>query len=92
MNGDTDSESAKSVESELIRGSLEMLCQELNMDEETASEALRNFSSVWNTYTLEVSNIMFFTITNCLLTFKNILWSYKNTELRQRCNFDIGQI
>uniref|UniRef100_A0A672Q4Z5 Retinoblastoma-like protein 1 n=1 Tax=Sinocyclocheilus grahami TaxID=75366 RepID=A0A672Q4Z5_SINGR len=29
------------------------LCQELNMDEETAAEALENFSSIWNTYTLE---------------------------------------
>uniref|UniRef100_A0A673GI36 Retinoblastoma-like protein 1 n=1 Tax=Sinocyclocheilus rhinocerous TaxID=307959 RepID=A0A673GI36_9TELE len=32
---------------------LEALCQELNMDEETAAEALENFSSIWNTYTLE---------------------------------------
>uniref|UniRef100_A0A8B9LAW1 Retinoblastoma-like protein 1 n=1 Tax=Astyanax mexicanus TaxID=7994 RepID=A0A8B9LAW1_ASTMX len=32
---------------------LEALCQELNMDEETAEEALENFTSIWNTYTLE---------------------------------------
>uniref|UniRef100_A0A3B1JF35 Retinoblastoma-like protein 1 n=1 Tax=Astyanax mexicanus TaxID=7994 RepID=A0A3B1JF35_ASTMX len=37
----------------LIRERLEALCQELNMDEETAEEALENFTSIWNTYTLE---------------------------------------
>uniref|UniRef100_A0A8C8GWZ2 Retinoblastoma-like protein 1 n=1 Tax=Oncorhynchus tshawytscha TaxID=74940 RepID=A0A8C8GWZ2_ONCTS len=36
-----------------VRKSLEMLCQELNMDEQTASEAMQNFKSIWNTYTLE---------------------------------------
>uniref|UniRef100_A0A8B9RJJ9 Retinoblastoma-like protein 1 n=1 Tax=Astyanax mexicanus TaxID=7994 RepID=A0A8B9RJJ9_ASTMX len=39
--------------SRLIRERLEALCQELNMDEETAEEALENFTSIWNTYTLE---------------------------------------
>uniref|UniRef100_A0A8C1JMV2 Retinoblastoma-like 1 (p107) n=1 Tax=Cyprinus carpio TaxID=7962 RepID=A0A8C1JMV2_CYPCA len=53
MRGDeTDSESVKSADGS-IRSSLEALCQELNMDEETAAEALENFSSIWNTYTLE---------------------------------------
>uniref|UniRef100_A0A665TNZ1 Retinoblastoma-like protein 1 n=1 Tax=Echeneis naucrates TaxID=173247 RepID=A0A665TNZ1_ECHNA len=32
---------------------LEALCQELNMDEQTAAAAMDNFSSIWNTYTLE---------------------------------------
>ncbi|XP_062852818.1 retinoblastoma-like protein 1 [Trichomycterus rosablanca] len=53
MKGDTESESGKSDDGGLIRRSLEMLCQELNMDEETATEAYQNFTSVWNTYTLE---------------------------------------
>lgn len=53
MRGDeTDSESVKSDDGP-IRRSLDALCQELNMDEETASEALQNFTSIWNTYTLE---------------------------------------
>uniref|UniRef100_A0A3Q3WKP7 Retinoblastoma-like protein 1 n=1 Tax=Mola mola TaxID=94237 RepID=A0A3Q3WKP7_MOLML len=29
------------------------LCQELNMDEQTATEAMENFTAIWNTYTLE---------------------------------------
>uniref|UniRef100_A0A671WHC0 Retinoblastoma-like protein 1 n=1 Tax=Sparus aurata TaxID=8175 RepID=A0A671WHC0_SPAAU len=33
--------------------SLETLCQELNMDEQTATEAMENFTAIWNTYTLE---------------------------------------
>ncbi|KAL6458547.1 hypothetical protein MHYP_G00337770 [Metynnis hypsauchen] len=54
MRGDeTDSESGKSDDGGSIRRSLDALCQELNMDEETATEALQNFTTVWNTYTLE---------------------------------------
>ncbi|KAL7891877.1 hypothetical protein AOLI_G00013530 [Acnodon oligacanthus] len=54
MRGDeTDSESGKSDDGGSIRRSLDALCQELNMDEETATEALQNFTAVWNTYTLE---------------------------------------
>uniref|UniRef100_A0A8P4G0I5 Retinoblastoma-like protein 1 n=1 Tax=Dicentrarchus labrax TaxID=13489 RepID=A0A8P4G0I5_DICLA len=41
------------MEESSIRSSLETLCQELNMDEHTATEAMENFSSIWNTYTLE---------------------------------------
>uniref|UniRef100_A0A8P4KGJ7 Retinoblastoma-like protein 1 n=1 Tax=Dicentrarchus labrax TaxID=13489 RepID=A0A8P4KGJ7_DICLA len=48
----SDSESGRMEESS-IRSSLETLCQELNMDEHTATEAMENFSSIWNTYTLE---------------------------------------
>uniref|UniRef100_H3CMM7 Retinoblastoma-like protein 1 n=1 Tax=Tetraodon nigroviridis TaxID=99883 RepID=H3CMM7_TETNG len=33
--------------------SLDQLCQELNMDEQTATEAMRNFTAIWNTHTLE---------------------------------------
>ncbi|KAJ8259215.1 hypothetical protein COCON_G00182270 [Conger conger] len=36
-----------------VRKSLEAICQELNMDEETATEALENFTAIWDTYTLE---------------------------------------
>ncbi|KAJ8260374.1 hypothetical protein GJAV_G00181390 [Gymnothorax javanicus] len=36
-----------------VRKSLDAMCQELNMDGETATEALNNFSAIWNTYTLE---------------------------------------
>ncbi|XP_036427481.1 retinoblastoma-like protein 1 [Colossoma macropomum] len=54
MRGDeTDSESGKSDDGGSIRRSLDALCQELNMDEETATEALQNFTTIWNTYTLE---------------------------------------
>uniref|UniRef100_A0A8C8H3P8 Retinoblastoma-like protein 1 n=1 Tax=Oncorhynchus tshawytscha TaxID=74940 RepID=A0A8C8H3P8_ONCTS len=53
MRGDeSDSDSGRTDESS-VRKSLEMLCQELNMDEQTASEAMQNFKSIWNTYTLE---------------------------------------
>uniref|UniRef100_A0A665TQL7 Retinoblastoma-like protein 1 n=1 Tax=Echeneis naucrates TaxID=173247 RepID=A0A665TQL7_ECHNA len=48
----SDSESGRMEESS-VRRSLEALCQELNMDEQTAAAAMDNFSSIWNTYTLE---------------------------------------
>lgn len=59
MRGDeSDSESGKTDDSS-VRKSLEALCQELNMDEETATEAMQNFTAIWNTYTLEVGLILF---------------------------------
>ncbi|CAJ1050880.1 retinoblastoma-like protein 1 [Xyrichtys novacula] len=48
----SDSESGRMEESS-VRRSLEGLCQELNMDEQTAAEAMDNFSNIWTTYTLE---------------------------------------
>uniref|UniRef100_A0A669DZ04 Retinoblastoma-like 1 (p107) n=1 Tax=Oreochromis niloticus TaxID=8128 RepID=A0A669DZ04_ORENI len=48
----SDSESSRMEESS-VRRSLETLCQELNMDEQTATEAMDNFTAIWNTYTLE---------------------------------------
>ncbi|KAJ4926640.1 hypothetical protein JOQ06_014389 [Pogonophryne albipinna] len=48
----SDSESGRMEESS-VRRSLETLCQELNMDEQTAAETLENFTAIWNTYTLE---------------------------------------
>uniref|UniRef100_A0A3Q3GPN8 Retinoblastoma-like protein 1 n=1 Tax=Kryptolebias marmoratus TaxID=37003 RepID=A0A3Q3GPN8_KRYMA len=48
----SDSESGRMEESS-VRRSLETLCQELNMDEQTATEAMDNFTAIWNTYTLE---------------------------------------
>lgn len=51
---ETDSDSGKSDEGGTIQRSFETLCQELNMDEETATEAMQNFTAIWNTYTLEV--------------------------------------
>ncbi|XP_041639916.1 retinoblastoma-like protein 1 [Cheilinus undulatus] len=48
----SDSESGRMEESS-VRRSLESLCQELNMDGETAEEAMDNFSTICNTYTLE---------------------------------------
>ncbi|XP_077385578.1 retinoblastoma-like protein 1 [Festucalex cinctus] len=48
----SDSESGRMEES-VARRSLETLCQELNMDERTATEAMDNFTAIWNTYTLE---------------------------------------
>ncbi|XP_076869913.1 retinoblastoma-like protein 1 isoform X2 [Brachyhypopomus gauderio] len=54
MRGDeSDSESGRSDDGGLVRRSLEMLCQELNMDEETATESMQNFTSIWKTFTLE---------------------------------------
>uniref|UniRef100_A0A7N8XSR2 Retinoblastoma-like protein 1 n=1 Tax=Mastacembelus armatus TaxID=205130 RepID=A0A7N8XSR2_9TELE len=41
------------MEESSVRRSLETLCQELNMDEQTATEAMENFTAIWNTYTLE---------------------------------------
>ncbi|XP_063070863.1 retinoblastoma-like protein 1 [Engraulis encrasicolus] len=53
MRGDeSDSESGKADDGS-VKKSLEALCQELNMDEETATEAMQNFTAIWNTYTLE---------------------------------------
>uniref|UniRef100_A0A8C4ZM67 Retinoblastoma-like 1 (p107) n=1 Tax=Gadus morhua TaxID=8049 RepID=A0A8C4ZM67_GADMO len=54
MGGDEspDSDSGRMDESS-VRRSLETLCQELNMDEQTATEAMENFTAMWNTYTLE---------------------------------------
>lgn len=55
MRGEeADSDFGKSDEGGLIQRSFETLCQELNMDEETATEAMHNFTAIWNTYTLEV--------------------------------------
>lgn len=51
---ETDSDSGKSDEGGSIQRNLVTFCQELNMDEETAREAMQNFTSIWNTYTLEV--------------------------------------
>ncbi|GAA6230630.1 retinoblastoma-like protein 1 [Lates japonicus] len=48
----SDSESGRMDESS-VRRSLETLCQELNMDEQTAAAAMENFTAIWNTYTLE---------------------------------------
>lgn len=50
----SDSESGRMEESS-VRRSLETLCQELNMDEQTAAAAMENFTAIWNTYTLEVN-------------------------------------
>ncbi|XP_056129896.1 retinoblastoma-like protein 1 [Lampris incognitus] len=54
MRGDesSDSDSGRMDESS-ARRSLETLCQELNMDEQTATETMENFTAMWNTYTLE---------------------------------------
>uniref|UniRef100_A0A8C9Y965 Retinoblastoma-like protein 1 n=1 Tax=Sander lucioperca TaxID=283035 RepID=A0A8C9Y965_SANLU len=48
----SDSESGR-MEENSVRRSLETLCQELNMDEQTATETMENFTAIWNTYTLE---------------------------------------
>ncbi|KAJ3602793.1 hypothetical protein NHX12_030541, partial [Muraenolepis orangiensis] len=52
MGGDESPDLGRMDESS-VRRSLETLCQELNMDEETATEAMENFTAIWNTYTLE---------------------------------------
>ncbi|XP_072307860.1 retinoblastoma-like protein 1 [Eucyclogobius newberryi] len=41
------------MEESSARRSLEGLCQELNLDEQTAIEAMENFTAICNTYTLE---------------------------------------
>lgn len=51
-----DGESSRMEESS-VRTSLEKLCQELNMDEQTATEAMQNFTAIWNTHTLEVNQV-----------------------------------
>lgn len=51
-----DAESRRMEESSL-RTSLDKLCQELNMDEQTATEAMQNFTAIWNTHTLEVKQV-----------------------------------
>lgn len=49
-----DPESSRMEESS-VRTVLEKLCQELNMDEQTATEAMQNFTAIWDTHTLEVN-------------------------------------
>ena len=61
----SDSESGRMEESS-VRRSLETLCQELNMDEQTATEAMENFTAIWNTYTLEVINVLSLTNVLCV--------------------------
>uniref|UniRef100_A0A8C6UIB9 Retinoblastoma-like protein 1 n=1 Tax=Neogobius melanostomus TaxID=47308 RepID=A0A8C6UIB9_9GOBI len=54
MRGEESSDSdCGRMEESSARSSLEALCQELNLDEQTATEAMENFSTIWNTYTLE---------------------------------------
>ncbi|XP_029007007.1 LOW QUALITY PROTEIN: retinoblastoma-like protein 1 [Betta splendens] len=54
MRGEESSDSdCGRMEESSIRRTLETLCQELNMDEQTAAEAMENFTAIWNTYTLE---------------------------------------
>ncbi|XP_039590831.1 retinoblastoma-like protein 1 [Polypterus senegalus] len=50
---DTGSDMEEEGEENLVRNRLKILCQELNMDEKRAAEALRNFTETWETYTLE---------------------------------------
>lgn len=73
----SDSESGRMEESS-IRRSLETLCQELNMDEHTATEAMDNFSAIWNTYTLEVRHVPL-TLFN-VLNFHRVVNSNTNTD------------
>nr|XP_033819171.1 retinoblastoma-like protein 1 isoform X1 [Geotrypetes seraphini] len=40
-------------EERAVAQALQALCQELNMDEETAAEALSNFTIIWDSFTLE---------------------------------------
>lgn len=54
-----DAESSRMEESS-VRTSLDKLCQELNMDEQTAAEAMQNFTAIWNTHTLEVRPVQAF--------------------------------
>ncbi|KAM3878360.1 retinoblastoma-like protein 1 [Diretmus argenteus] len=54
MRGDESSDSdSGTMDESSVRKSLETLCQELNMDEQTGTEAMENFTKMWNTYTLE---------------------------------------
>lgn len=52
-SGKMEESSVRRMEESSVRRSLETLCQELNMDEQTAAESLDNFTSILNTYTLE---------------------------------------
>lgn len=62
MRGEESSDSETSrMEESVVRRSLEALCQELNMDEQTATEAMENFTAIWNMYTLEVRHFLFTT-------------------------------
>ena len=45
------------IEESSVRTSLDKLCHELNMDEQTATEAMQNFTAIWNTHTLEVGRV-----------------------------------
>ncbi|KAJ8400856.1 hypothetical protein AAFF_G00392100 [Aldrovandia affinis] len=49
---ENEAESGK-ADSNDVQKSLDMICQELNMDEETRTEAMQNFTAIWDTYTLE---------------------------------------
>uniref|UniRef100_A0A8C5QCY5 Retinoblastoma-like protein 1 n=1 Tax=Leptobrachium leishanense TaxID=445787 RepID=A0A8C5QCY5_9ANUR len=57
QQGSMDAESSCSSDSggpgEAVREQLEGLCGELNLDEETAADTLRDFTATWSTYSLE---------------------------------------
>lgn len=75
----SDSESGRMEESS-VRRSLETLCQELNMDEQTATEAMENFTAIWNTYTLEVIHVL--SINNVLCVCLMIQSAGKTSQLQ----------
>ncbi|XP_063816256.1 retinoblastoma-like protein 1 isoform X2 [Pseudophryne corroboree] len=53
---ETDPESSSSSDGgpgERVREQLEVLCGELNLDQETAAETMSNFTKTWSTYSLE---------------------------------------
>ncbi|XP_018089739.1 retinoblastoma-like 1 L homeolog isoform X3 [Xenopus laevis] len=53
---ETDTEASNSSDGgpgEAVQEQLDTLCQELNLDEETAAETIRDFTRTWSTYSLE---------------------------------------
>ena len=57
------------IEESSVRTSLDKLCHELNMDEQTATEAMQNFTAIWNTHTLEVGRVQGWLFQVCSLPF-----------------------
>lgn len=43
------------------------------MDEQTATEAMENFTAIWNTYTLEVNNVLWITSSVAVLVKLNYI-------------------
>ena len=80
---DSDSQST-GMDCGSVKRSLEVLCQDLNMDEDTSMEALEVFTKMFNTYTLEVNINYLLSIIIVLLSGCSVSRSEENMDEETR--------